>query len=434
MKRMTKYLYIISFDGLCTLDFDYISSLPNFKNFLSDASYCKNVYSVYPTLTYPAHTSIVTGKYPKNHGIVNNTLFQPNRKIPDWYWSRKYIRGQTLYDIAIDSGMKVAALLWPVTAKSKIQYNLPEIFANRPWYNQSIVSMFNGSPIFEFNLERKFGYLRDGIKQPDLDNFIHRSFIYTIESIKPDITFVHYSELDAMRHVNGFYSKEAKKSLERHDRRLGEIFETLERCNMYKDSTIIVLGDHGSIDESKIININVLLKDNGYIKVNSKGKIISYRAILKNCDGCAYIYIDDKKDENLINEIYSLIDSFNDKYDCIDKIYRNNEVVKLGADPDCSLMLEAKRGFYFLDDVEGKLIRTVDEEKVNRMRNITRATHGYSPYKKNYTTVFIARGKGVKKGVLIDHMNLVDEGPTIAKLLGIDLEGADGRVIDKILI
>jgi Uncharacterized proteins of the AP superfamily len=101
MSRMTKYLYVISFDGLSSLDFEYISSLPNFKRFLAEASYCKNVYSVYPSLTYPAHTTIVTGKYPRNHGIVNNTLLQPYRKSPDWYWSRKYIKGDTIYDLAI---------------------------------------------------------------------------------------------------------------------------------------------------------------------------------------------------------------------------------------------------------------------------------------------------------------------------------------------
>lgn len=111
MEKLTKYLYIISFDGLATLDFKYISSLPNFKKFLAEASYCKKVYSVYPSLTYPAHASIVTGKYPKNHGIVNNTLLQPNRKSPDWYWDRQYIKGDTIYDLAIDRGMTVAALL-----------------------------------------------------------------------------------------------------------------------------------------------------------------------------------------------------------------------------------------------------------------------------------------------------------------------------------
>lgn len=75
MKRMTEYLYVISLDGLSTLDFEYITSLPNFKNFIKEASYCKKVYSVYPTLTYPAHATIVTGKYPKETRCCISPLY-----------------------------------------------------------------------------------------------------------------------------------------------------------------------------------------------------------------------------------------------------------------------------------------------------------------------------------------------------------------------
>jgi predicted AlkP superfamily pyrophosphatase or phosphodiesterase len=121
MKKTANYLYVISFDGLSTLDLDYIMTLPNFRKYMRKASYARKVYSVYPTLTYPAHATIVTGRYPKNHGIINNTFLQPDRKSPDWYWQRKYIKGETIFDLAIEKGMKVAALLWPVTAKSSIQ-------------------------------------------------------------------------------------------------------------------------------------------------------------------------------------------------------------------------------------------------------------------------------------------------------------------------
>ncbi|MBV4439605.1 MAG: ectonucleotide pyrophosphatase/phosphodiesterase [Clostridium tyrobutyricum] len=434
MSRMTKYLYVISFDGLSSLDFEYISSLPNFKRFLAEASYCKNVYSVYPSLTYPAHTTIVTGKYPRNHGIVNNTLLQPYRESPDWYWSRKYIKGDTIYDLAIKKGMKVAAFLWPVTANSKIQYNVPEIFPNRFWQNQLIVSFLNGSPLFQYEINKKFGYIRNGISHPELDDFIHRSFLYTIETKRPDITFVHYSELDAMRHCHGFYSTQAKSSLKRHDKRLGEIIETLKENHMYEDSTIIALGDHSSFDEDKIIDLNVMLKNTGYIHTDKKGNIKRYRAFVKNCDGCAYVYLKDSTDKELKNRIYSLISNFNRNTNCIEKIYNSDIATKFGADPKCTFMLEAKRGFYFLDGTEGDVIKKVIPEQVNRMRNITKATHGYSPYKKDYTTVFMAGGKGIRKNAIVDKMNLIDEAPTMAKLLGIKLKNVDGRVIDEFML
>ncbi len=430
MNRKTKYLIIISFDGLSTLDFDYISNLPNFKEYLREASYCKKVYSIYPSVTYPAHATIVTGKFPKNHGVVNNTLLQPHRKSPDWHWQRKHIKGETFYDEAIKKGMKVAALLWPVTAKARIQYNMPEIFANRPWQNQVMVSFFNGSPLFQLELNKKYGHIRKGLKQPYLDDFVHQSAIYIIKNKKPDVTMIHYVDLDSMRHHYGFKADEAKQALHRHDNRLGEIIEALKESNMYEESTIILLGDHSSLDGNKIISLNIVLQDRGYIKLDASGKIADYKAIVQSCDGSAYVYV---KDKSLVDEVFSVIDSFNKKYNCIEAIYSSEDAARFGADPNCTFLLEANLGYYFTDELEGDPIKEVKPEDVGHKAHRTKATHGYSPFKKDYTTVFMAAGMGIKGGEIIEEMSLVDEAPTIASLLGVELKEADGRIISQFL-
>lgn len=432
MEKISKYLYVISLDGLSTLDFEYINTLPSFKEFINTASYCKNVYSIYPTLTYPAHVSIVTGKYPKNHGVVNNTLLQINRKSPDWYWHSKNINGDTIYDLAIEKGMLVGALLWPVTAKAKIQYNMPEIFANRPWQNQIIVSLLNGNPMFQYELNKKFGYLRDGIKQPNLDDFTHQSLLHTIKSKNLDLTLVHYTDLDSTRHKYGFYSEEAKLALKRHDKRICEIIQALKDKKIYEESTIVLLGDHSSLDESNVINLNILLREKGYIEVDEKAKIIDYKAIVKNCDGSAYVYVKEN-DFKILNEIKNIINEFNDKYGCIEAIFSREEAIEFGADPECSLMLEAKLGYYFQDEIVGEIIKEINNASIKSDDEYTLSTHGYSPFKDNYTTVFMAAGKGIRKGKIIEKMNLVDEGPTIAKLLGLELKNADGKIIDDLL-
>ena len=59
-----------------------MKTLPNFCAFFERAALCSRVESVYPSLTYPAHTSILTGRKPIHHGIVNNTKLQPGRERP----------------------------------------------------------------------------------------------------------------------------------------------------------------------------------------------------------------------------------------------------------------------------------------------------------------------------------------------------------------
>jgi hypothetical protein len=44
----------------------------------------------------------------------------------------------------------------------------------------------------------------------------------------------------------------------------------------------------------------------------------------------------------------------------------------------------------------------------------------------------MAAGCGIKKGAVIEKMNLIDEAPTMAKLLGVELENVDGRAVEEI--
>lgn len=432
MKKLTNRLIVVSLDGLSSLDFEYIKTLPNFSEFIQSAAYCKQVYSIYPSLTYPAHTTIITGKYPKNHGVINNTLLQLGNDSPDWYWHRKHIKGETLYDSAIAKGMSTAALLWPVTARSKIKYNMPEIFANRPWQNQILVSLLNGSPYYQYRMNQKFGHLRKGKKQPDLDNFTHQSLLHTLRNNAPELTLVHYTDLDTMRHYSGFNSVEAFEALHRHDNRLGEIIKALKEEGIYEDSTIVVLGDHSSLDEDKIINLNILFKEKGWISQGEKD-LMTYDVLCKNCDGSAYIYIKDRQNEQFKTEVRVLLEDFNNQYNCIESIYTANEAAELGADPNCAFMLEAQRGYYFLDNIEGTVIRQIQPGEAGNVPHVTINTHGYSPFKKDYTTVFMAAGKGIRKGAVIEKMGLIDEGPTLACLLGLEMKEADGRVIYEFL-
>lgn len=433
MSRLTEYLLVISFDCLSSLDFPIIKELPNFKKLLEHASFCRNVETIYPSVTYPCHTTIVTGRYPKNHGIVNNTFLQPGRLSPDWYWHRHHVKGTTLYDEAKKTGMKTAALLWPVTAKAKIDYNMPEIFANRPWHNQIFVSLFNGSPLYQLDMNRKFGHLRNGLNQPELDDFVLESTVETIKTRKPNLMLVHFVDLDSQRHYHGFSSDEAMAALRRHDERLGRIMNALKESGIYEKTTIIALGDHSALDESRAVKLNVLFRKSGLITVNTDGKVIDWKAYCKSCDGSAYIYLKDKNDTKTKEQVRTLLTELVEHEDNgIERILSNSEAKEKGADDKAAYMIEARLGYYFKEQLDGEYIDEIQVEDV-REKRYTFASHGYSPEKENYTTVLIASGKGIRPNIEIPAMHLVDEGPTFARLLGLNLGKTDGRAIEELL-
>ncbi|WP_251551880.1 ectonucleotide pyrophosphatase/phosphodiesterase [Neobacillus muris] len=433
MNRLTEHLIIISFDCLSALDFPILQDLPHFQNILSQGALVKNVETIYPSVTYPCHATIVTGNYPIRHGVVNNTLLQPGRKSPDWHWFRDSIRGTTLYDEVKKAGMTTAALLWPITGKANIDYNMPEIFANRPWQNQIFVSLRSGTPRFQWKLHKRFGHMRNGLSQPELDHFALEAAVDTILSKKPNLLMVHFTDLDSQRHYHGFGSDEAIAAIHRHDIRLGRIIHALKDTGIYENSTIVVLGDHSALDENKAIQLNYLFHKQNLFTVNTKGKIVSWKAYCHSCDGSAYIYLKNPDDTATYKTIKNLLFSLLENTDSgIEQVLTGDQAAKKGADGTCAFMVEAKRGYYFSEDFQKAFIKTVTAEEAILNKKYTLATHGYSPKKENYGTIFMAAGKGIKPGTL-PSIRLTDEGPTFARLLGVSLGDTDGTVINELL-
>ena len=53
-------------------DIETLSKLSAFRNRWPQTARVNRVRSVYPTITYPCHTTMQTGLYPDKHGILNN--------------------------------------------------------------------------------------------------------------------------------------------------------------------------------------------------------------------------------------------------------------------------------------------------------------------------------------------------------------------------
>ena len=426
-----KYVIVISFDAVSEEDLEFLSKQPNFSKLIKNGALIKNVESVYPSLTYPAHATIVTGKYPKNHGVINNTVLDFKNDNPDWDWYRKSIKGDTIFDLAEKSGMKTCSILWPVTARSKITYNMPEIFCTKRYDNQILKSALAGSKIYQVNMNKRFGYLRQGMDEPYLDNFATEVAKKTIRELKPNLILLHLIDSDSQKHKYGIENKEVIESLKRHDERLGEIIESLKLAGIYEDSTIIALGDHSQINVNNVIKLNSILMKNDLINVNGN-KIKSYKAIAKSCDGSSYIYLKNKNDVETRKKVRDILNELKNKYsNVIEEVYNNEEIKNLGADINASFMIEAKRGYYFIDDFLGEAIEVIDES--SKIKHKLRASHGYLPSRDNYKTFFIAYGKTIKKGVVLEKGKLINHGPTIAKILEIDLRDCDGIVEERIL-
>ena len=178
-------LVIISVDALNAKDFDIIKTLPTFGQFLTEGAYVPRVESVYPTVTYTCHTSIITGHYPHVHQVYNNEYAQPeNPTNQDWRWFERDIKCPTLFDYAKQKGHTVATILWPVMAGADVGWNVPELWS--PDDSRSSISLFYQYGTKNMLLPVIFNSrLLNAKQQPELDNFTETIAYNVLKNKKP---------------------------------------------------------------------------------------------------------------------------------------------------------------------------------------------------------------------------------------------------------
>jgi predicted AlkP superfamily pyrophosphatase or phosphodiesterase len=432
-KAKTRHLILISLDDLNSEDYNRIRDYPNFKKLIESGSYAKELISVYPSITYPIHVTMVTGRYPVDHGVVGNELFHPGETVHDWYWYDKYIKTPTIYALAKQAHLKVGAILWPAVAKADIDYNLPEIWPTRG-ENLLWLILMNGSFWFLARVLFRFRKMISDIQRHDLDDLTTACASYLIESKKPNLLLIHLHELDSKRHDFGVDSGEAIEVLERHDARIGRIMEAVQDAGIGDQTTFLILGDHGSMNVSKTINLNAAFREAGLITTNRDKRIIGWKAILQSCDGSAYVFLKDPADGEARGQVEKILRSAREAREGgIELVFTKEEAVKMGANRDCDYMLEARDGYYFSEALSGGLVEKIDPAQIDYDKKVYAASHGYLPSKHSSKTWFLASGAGIRKGVVMESIRMVDICPTMAALLGLEMPGTDGRILEEIL-
>jgi predicted AlkP superfamily pyrophosphatase or phosphodiesterase len=123
---------MISVDGLkpeYVLDADaHGLKIPFLRSLLRDGAYARGVTGVWPTVTYPSHTTLLTGVAPAEHGIYNNLEFDPKNTFANaWYWYGQRIRAPTLWQAAHEAGLSTASIGWPVSVgATAVDFLIPE--------------------------------------------------------------------------------------------------------------------------------------------------------------------------------------------------------------------------------------------------------------------------------------------------------------------
>ena len=421
-------LLVFCLDALCTLDLEYMKTLPNFKFMFEKGSMIKHVEPVYPSLTYPCHVSILTGTTAGTHGVPHNEMVDIEDDNAPWYSLRSQIKSRTVMDVFKEAGLTTCSLTWPVSGGANIDYNMPMIVPISYQGDNPLqfYENYSSQEIIDKYWWKYSHYLTGEYR--NLDEFTMHLALDIIEDYKqPDVMLVKMCDLDSVKHNHGIDNDEVKKQLRKHDEQFGLLIEAVKRYGDFENTNFVILGDHGQQNIYKNINFNLLLKENGFITTDENNKLVDYDAYCHSAVMSAWIQLKDPNDEALRQRVYDFLLKVkeNPEYH-IGYVFTKEEAKeKYGLSHDViDFVVEGEDGFPMAFDstLAGK---DLFEKYLKPGWHYSKASHGYLPHK-DETTTFVACGKDIKEGVVVERSTMLNEASTMAKMLGLDMDGTEG--------
>ena len=414
------HVVLISIDGFRP-DFylDTAWPAPTLQRMAREGTHVEIVRGVFPSETYPGHTTLVTGALPESHGIYYNVPFEEGGPTGNYHWYASAIRVSTLWDAVRASGLKSASLLWPVSVGAPIDWNIPEIWSPDEKVDPLTVLRAATEPAGLWtDLEQQVGEeltTAGFMDRMARDVWCGKVATYLLERYRPNLLTVHLVGVDYHQHQSGREGDAVRQAVAATDRLLSEMVEAAARAGIGPRTAFVVTGDHGFVDFDTLVSPNVWLVDGGLREERRDGE--NWRAVFHRDGGSAFLHLRDEGDMDAVSEVRDLLADLPQASRSLFRIIEPEELDSIGADPTSPLALSARPGVSFTPWSQGPAIQEASG-----------ATHGHFPDFPEVQTGLIGWGSGFRSGTVMSTIGLEDIAPLVAELLGLPLEAPDGDV------
>jgi hypothetical protein len=417
-----KHVVVISIDGMLPAYYlDPAWPAPAMQQLHREGAHAVAVRSVFPSLTYPGHTTIVTGALPARHGICHNKHIEPVAD-PPWLKDASLIRVPTLWDAVRASGGKTAAVLWPLTCGADIDWNLPDIW---PGGDGDLVAALRGN-------DRPRGFLeeleREATGRLSPQNFNNKYLShdlrvallaeYLFERYRPTLLLVKTQASVQVPQEPDWRNPRRGRAVAASDQVVSILLEVIERTKTWDETAVLVVGDHGNTEVHTQIRVNAWL-----IAAGLRGPKLEtgdWRATFHALGGSAFLRVQKPADVDAVRQVLNALPAaMRQTFHIVER----DELDTLGADPEAPFALAAASGFVIDDRAEGPVLQPNPG-----------MSHGHHPDHPDLHTGFLAKGAGIRAGAVAPLLPLTAIAPLVAELLGLDFDAPDGVLYPGLLI
>lgn len=427
---MGKKLIILSADAMVTEDLALFETLPGYQKYLAGGCRINRVRSIYPTVTYPCHTTMMTGNYPNRHGVTSNFKLVLNEKPTPWNWFADVIKSRDIFTACREKGLTTATVFWPVTGcHEDITYKIPEYVPQGDDTPEEAFRRAGSDDNMLRIIKKNSGILKE-YKHPYIDEFIIQCACDVLREKQPDVILIHPANIDGARHAYGIFNEKVSQAVVDTDRFVQRLMEVQEELGLAEETNLVVTSDHGQMDVKRVINLNVMLADYGFITTDEDGKVTDWKAFALSNGLSALVYLKNLEDEKTKHRLFALL-----RWMKQEGVYGIGEVFtaeeadeKYHLGGDFSFVVESDDYTSFGERVTGPLVEAHGDVDYR----YGRASHGYTP-DKGPQPIFLAKGPDFAQNVVLENGRLIDEAPTYARILGVELSDTDGQAIEEFI-
>ncbi|CAN5527146.1 ectonucleotide pyrophosphatase/phosphodiesterase [soil metagenome] len=335
----------------------------------------------FPSLTYPNHYTLVTGKRPDHNGVVDNTMedaampgvtfkMSNHQAVGDGRW---WDQATPIWVSAERQGVHAGTLFWPGSES--------EIGGVRP----SRWQLFDE-------------------KVPS--NSRVDTLLSWIDADAPKLGFatLYFDPVDTEGHHYGPESPEVNVAIVQVDTAVARLVAGLKARGIYDTTNIIVVADHGMAPQplNKLVDLATLI-DPAKARLVGTGSVVSVQPLAGH---------EAEVRAALLRPIPHLT--------CWDK-GKIPARYGYGTNPRVPpIVCLAEAGWYFTTATSIK--KRWEEHPRDG------GAHGYDPYDPTMRAVFVAHGPAFRPGVVLPVFDNVDVYPLLIRLIGVKGEKGDGRI------
>ena len=430
-----EHVVLVSIDGLAAsyLD-DPKAEMPTLKMLAKRGARAEGMVTTFPSVTWPSHTSLITGVEPAKHGVLGNSVWNREKDRSVTYigdpelTKAEAIRVPTLYDAAHAAGLSCASVIWPCSNGAKsLEFVIPD--SNQAELHARYTTPGMAAELAQAGIDisplGQWGWSKE--HSTSRDKLYTDVALYLLNEKKINLLLLHLITPDGVEHAYGPHTREAYQAVAESDAHVRALWNALQAPPLTGKSALFVVSDHGFAPYDKFIRPNVALMELGLIATDAAGKVTERKAWCVPQGGSAFVYVlDGKRRQETVSQLEEKLAALEGVSDVLTPPdFRELGVPNPKDNPEApDLILLTGPGYSFADATSGPAVADAGGQK---------GTHGHDPRPDYMQATFVAAGAGIKPGVKLKTIRNTDVAPTIARLLGLELKGVDGRVLSEVL-